>query len=117
MARLLDRFTDSGGLVVSLKSECEHVFAKDGSHHNKRIEGPNQARFVTAQSISEAVSIIRSRIKLPFAVLRGPDRMEHSLSSYPARIIDPYVHDGERVYGIGVTRYLKNGKRLFNVTN
>lgn len=37
--------------------------------------------------------------------------------SYPDRIHDSYLHGGEQQYGIGVTRYINKGKRIFNFTN
>ena len=43
--------------------------------------------------------------------------MSRSLSSYTNKLIDPYIHDDERVYGIGITRYIRDNKRIINFTN
>jgi hypothetical protein len=61
--------------------------------------------------------LCRDSVELPFEILTGVDELSHSKSSYPARLIDPYIHDGERIYGIGVTRYLKDHCRILNFTN
>ena len=32
-------------------------------------------------------------------------------------MIDPYIHNGENLYGVGISRYDKDGYQIYNFTN
>jgi hypothetical protein len=116
--KLLDDFAAAGGRIISYQSNVSAVVARDGRHmRGAALPGPNAEAFCHAQTISDVARRCRERLALPFEILSGPDRMAHSRSSYPPQLIDPYIHDGERVYGVGVTRYLKKDARIFNLCN
>jgi hypothetical protein len=118
MTELLNQFAENGGCIISLDSQIKDVVAKDGSHFREKIRRElTTENHVKMNKISEVLRYCREQINLPFEILCGVEEMAHSLSSYPARLIDPYIHDGERVYGVGVSRYRKEGKRIFNFTN
>lgn len=118
MVRLLDTFTAAGGKVVSYHSDIKYVVSKDGRQmRGKTLCGPMAEQFTPIDKITDVISYCKKNTKLPFEILCGMDEVSHSKSSYPARLIDPYIHDGERLYGVGVTRYLKEGFRILNFTN
>jgi hypothetical protein len=114
---LIEKFAAEGGLVLNYQSSAELTLAKDGSHKKKTLPPLDKSRLHSVQRIRDIVDLCVRSIKLPFNIISGPDRMEHSKSSYPPRIIDPYIHNGERVYGIGVSRYKKKDAHIFNFTN
>lgn len=118
VVRLLNEFSAAGGKVISYQSEVKYVVCKDGRHMRGEIlEQLDCHNFVTAVKIADIMDECKKSIRLPFEIIGGVDEVSHSLSSYPARLIDPYIHDGERLYGVGVTRYIKEEKRIINVTN
>lgn len=118
MVTLINEFTAAGGKVISYQSDVKYVVCKDGSHmRGKTVEQLNSQDFIVAAKISDILDECKKVVKLPFEITCGVDEVAHSLSSYPARLIDPYIHDGERIYGVGVTRYMKEDKRILNFTN
>ena len=50
-------------------------------------------------------------------ILEGTDRCQRNLPAYPDHLIDPYIHNGENLYGVGISRYDKDGYRIYNFTN
>ncbi len=116
-ADLLTAFMNAGGTVISYATETIEIVHKDGSHMRNNSEYMDCSGMIPASKLSEIIDLCKSKVTLPFEILSGVDEMSHSKSSYPARLIDPYIHDGERVYGVGVTRYRKENHRIFNLTN
>ncbi len=115
---LLNKFTAQGGKVISYASDPKYVVAKNGEHFRKeKLSSLDTDYFLEAKKISDIVEECLQTIDLPFEILCGVDEVSRTLSSYPARLIDPYIHDGEQQYGIGVTRYIKVDKRILNFTN
>jgi hypothetical protein len=115
---MLNQFMEAGGIVISYESDIKHVVSKDGGHMRGDItEVLNLDKIRNAMKLSEIIDICKQEIPLPFEIVTGVDEVSHSLSSYPSRLIDPYIHNGERLYGIGVTRYLKGNERILNFTN
>jgi hypothetical protein len=118
VVQLLNEFTAAGGKVISFKSDVKYVVSKGGGHmRGIKAEKLATSKFIKALKISDIIEECKKYIKLPFDITCGVDEISHSLSSYPARLIDPYIHDGERLYGVGVTRYIKEDKRILNFTN
>ena len=117
MVNLISDFTLHGGLVISYYNETYLTVAKDGSHMRKKLPTVDQSGIKKAQKIADIVRLCREKINPSFEIVLGPDIMAHSQASYPDYLIDPYVHDDERVYGIGVCRYIKADARIFNFTN
>lgn len=115
---LLNEFTSQGGKVITYNSEIKCVVEKSGEHfRKKKMTSLNTEKFVELKKISDIVAECLQSIDLPFEIIQGVDEVSRTLSSYPARLIDPYIHDGEQMYGIGVTRYIKEDKRILNFTN
>lgn len=118
MVRLLNEFSENGGCILSYESELKEVVAKDGSHmRTEKLPDLDNTKHITFDKISALIRYCQDTVELPFEIRKGVDEMAHSLSSYPARLIDPYIHDGERVYGVGVSRYIKDKERIYNFTN
>jgi hypothetical protein len=117
MITLLERFTTEGGLVVSYHNEPYITVSKDGSHMRQTLTVADNAKFTVAREIDEIIQLCWDNIKLPFKILQGPDKTVHSQSSYPDYLIDPYIHDDEKLNGVGVSRYKKTGTHIFNFTN
>lgn len=118
MVRLLNEFSENGGCIISYESELKEVVAKDGSHmRTEKLPDLDSTKHITFDKISALIRYCQDTVELPFEIRKGVDEMAHSLSSYPARLIDPYIHDRERVYGVGVSRYIKDKERIYNFTN
>jgi hypothetical protein len=109
--------TAEGGMVISYHNESYVTATKDGSHMRQTLPIADNAQFTAAGEIDEIVQLCRKNIVQPFRVIQGPDKTNHSQSSYPDYLIDPYIHDDERIYGIGISRYIKTDSRIFNFTN
>lgn len=115
---LLNTFTKAGGKVITYESDVQYIVKKNGGHmRGEEAVQLDTTHLIVAKKIVDVMDICRTEVTQPFEILCGVDEMSHSHLSYPARLIDPYIHDGERVYGIGVTRYLKEGVRILNFTN
>lgn len=118
MVTFINEFTKAGGKVISYYSDVQYVVNKNGKHMTKEeLPKLDTTNIVVAKKISNIVEECKKSIHLPFEITCGVDEVAHTKSSYPARLIDPYIHDGETLYGIGVTRYLKDGYRILNFTN
>lgn len=118
MVTFINEFTMAGGKVISYYSDVQYVVNKNGKHMTKEeLPKLDTTNIVVAKKISNIVEECKKSIHLPFEITCGVDEVAHTKSSYPARLIDPYIHDGETLYGIGVTRYLKDGDRILNFTN
>ena len=117
MAALLDSFSREGGMLISYCNEAYTIVAKDGSHTRRELATVDAGKFTAAKDINDIIDLCRKKIKTPFSILQGPDKTTHSQSSYPDYLIDPYIHDGEQIQGIGISRYIKTGARIFNFTN
>jgi len=117
MAELLNKFSQEGGIVISFHNEDYITASKDGSHMCGILKTAEASKYRKADEISEIVKLCRENVKLPFKIISGTDKTKHSQMSYPDYLIDPYIHDDERVYGVGVSRYIKSGSRIFNFTN
>jgi hypothetical protein len=118
MIKLLNEFSEAGGVIINYQSDVKTTVQKDGGHMrgHKGIK-LNCSNHINAKKIIDVASICREKTNPHYEVLCGVDEVAHSKSSYPARLIDPYIHDGERLYGVGVTRYIKGNNRIFNFTN
>ncbi len=117
VVKLLDDFISDGGNVISYKSHLDYVVNKNGNHFTKYDLNNLNKNSIVLNKISDVIDECKSSVKLPFEILCGIDEVCRSQMSYPDRIHDPYLHGGEQQYGIGVTRYIKKGKRIFNFTN
>ena len=65
----------------------------------------------------ECAGALAGQAALPYRITEGCNRLRRTQGHYPGRLHDPYMHDGEQQYGIGVTRYIKDGFRIVNITN
>lgn len=68
-------------------------------------------------SIKELIDACSKIMDLEIDILEGTDHCQHNMLSYPSHLIDPYLHDGEDLYGVGISRYDKDGCRIYNFTN
>jgi hypothetical protein len=117
MTALLEKFSMEGGMVINYHNEAYINLAKDGSHIKQVLPTADMSKYTIAKEINEIIQLCRENIKLPFRVLQGTDKTTHSQPSYPDYIIDPYIHDDERIFGVGISRYIKTECRIFNFTN
>jgi hypothetical protein len=117
IVKLLNDFSASGGVVINYHSEASITVAKDGSHIRGTLPGADLSKYFRATKISDVLRICKDNIWQRFHILRGVDKQSRSQATYPPCIIDPYIHDGERVCGIAVTRYVKAGGLVFHITN
>lgn len=115
---LLNEFSEAGGTILSFQSDVKTVVRKDGAHmRGFQCEQIKKEKHIPVKKIADVVNLCAKKVNPHYEILCGVDEVAHTKSSYPARLIDPYIHDGESLYGIGVTRYIKNDERIFNFTN
>lgn len=111
---LLNAFSSQGGKVISYRSDIRYVVRKDA---NESTQSLDTSEYSFADKISDIIEECKQNIRLPYSVMCGVSEVSRTVGSYPARLIDPYIHDNEQQYGIGITRYIKRGKRILNFTN
>jgi len=117
MVDLLDKFSHEGGIVISYHNEDYVTVSKDGSHIRKKLQTADKSKYKITKEIIEIINICRENLKLPYKIISGTRKTKHSQPSYPDYLIDPYIHDDEKISGVGVSRYIKSGCRIFNFTN
>ena len=118
MVLLLNEFSEAGGKIISYQSDVTTVVRKDGAHmRNHEGEKLKQHKHIVLDRIAKLVRFCEDNINPHYDILCGVDEVAHTKSSYEARLIDPYIHDGESLYGVGVNRYVKGEERIFNFTN
>lgn len=118
MVILLNEFSQAGGTIINYKSQINTVVRKDGAHmRGHQCEILNTETYRNAEKIADVIEYCKEKVELPYEILCGVEEVSHTKSSYPARLIDPYIHDGESLYGVGVSRYVKKQERIFNFTN
>lgn len=117
MVKLLNEFTAEGGKVITYKSDVKDIAGKNGEHFTeKAFEALNTSSYENTRKISDVAQICKKTVKLPFEIVCGVDEVSRSQMSYSDQLHDPYIHDGEQQYGVGVARYIKSGKRILNFT-
>lgn len=113
---LAKEFQAGGGKILAYKSDLQCQVFKNGRHmieeETARLDG-----VFNTDSLTEVIQFCKSNVRLPYEIVEGVGELSRSIMSYPSRLIDPYIHNGERQYGIGITSYLKENSRILNFTN
>ena len=116
VAALVREFSQNGGTLLLFDcSQTVKILEKGGNFYGRAETACLCGTEVG--NVTEAAEAVKKASERPFRILRGVDKMSRLLSAYPSKVIDPYIHTGERVSGVGVTRYLKEDGRIFNFTN
>lgn len=92
-------YTQNNGRIFSCHSET-HVF--------------EEKKYDDIRQMADACLQITD---IGLEVMEGTKYCEHSVMAYPDHLIDPYIHNGENLYGVGISRYDKDGHRIYNFTN
>lgn len=82
-----------------------------------KTQGGKVVSFCDETNMWTNVEEIQTSVQSHYRIVRGTDRLWRTQMHYPGRLHDPYMHGGEQQYGIGVTRYVKENRRIFNITN
>lgn len=116
---LLNQFSKEGGKVITFQSPLSDVLGINGEHINNPELLPvlSKESFIKAESINDVVRYCSSNLHRSFEIIEGIGCLSRTQMSYPDRLHDPYLHDGEQQYGVGVTSYIKDKKRILNFTN
>lgn len=122
--------------VNSLNEECFHTiiffdaevipsttkvrlkeFGKNGGnifYYSSVTDNAEGKKFLNIEELANACVKITD---IGIEILEGTKRCQHNLPAYPDHLIDPYIHNGEDLYGVGISRYDKEGYRIYNFTN
>jgi hypothetical protein len=118
VVELLNEFLEQGGVVLNYNSERIQTVSKMGRHHFEELGLTFQTeKSIRIKDSNHLVEECKKYIVLPYEIIEGEAETYRTQMNYPNRIHDPYLHDGENVFGIGISRYIKDGKRIYNFTN
>lgn len=92
-------FEKTGGKIFSCRSDV-------------KLEGTED--FSDIQSLTQECEKVTD---LGIDILEGTCTCQHNVPAYPDHLIDPFIHNGEDLYGVGISRYEKDGYRIYNFTN
>lgn len=104
-------------IIPSATKERLEEFSKNGGsifHYNSAIDSAESKKFLDVEELANACAKITD---IGIEVLEGTKRCQHNLPAYPDHLIDPYIHNGEDLYGVGISRYDKAEYRIYNFTN
>ncbi|MDY3919473.1 MAG: glycosyl hydrolase [Candidatus Limivivens sp.] len=112
--KLLKTFQESGGRILSWNSgELEKLFP-DGTEENAPTAFERDS---SCRSLEELLERCQEVSDIGIDVLEGTSSCRHNQPSYSDHLIDPYIHSGEDLYGMGISRYDRDGYRIYNFTN
>ena len=119
VADLLNRFQAGGGRIIQYPEMTVKVVGKHGEHQHSPALLPCfcESGCLAADTMQEAADLCETNATRPFRVLKGCSSLMRTNMAYPGRLHDPYLHDGEQLYGVGITTYIKEGERILNFTN
>lgn len=119
MVRLINDFSKEGGRVICYDSALSHVLGENGEHMRspESLPVPDMGNYLKAGNAQEVLELCRRYAIRHFRILKGTDCLTRTQMAYPARLHDPYLHDGEQQYGVGVAAFCKEGLRILNITN
>lgn len=115
MAKLVEAYAAEGGRIVAVDT-----LPSLGVHkaEDAEVSGIMQSLFkegkIEILKAGERKAIcdrLRSLIPEPVRIVEGTSETVNLHPSYPAYLIDPYLHTGEDLKGVQFVRYLKDGKR------
>ena len=113
-ARLCEKFAQAGGKVIFAGSVPKRALdSKDDEELSaimERMTCPGRAKYLSMDT-EKICDFLKREITCPIKIVKGTCGTANNHSSYPAYLIDPYMHGGEDLTGIMFTRYLKDGKR------
>ena len=92
-------------------------FAKNGGRIFSCGSDVQIQEAVNFENLREMARACKEVTDMGIQILEGTDRCQRNLPAYPDHLIDPYIHNGENLYGVGISRYDKDGYRIYNFTN
>lgn len=109
-------FFDAEIIPSATKNRLEE-FSKNGGNIFYYSSATDIAKEKIFSNIEELVNACVEITDIGIEVLEGTKRCQHNLPAYPDHLIDPYIHNGENLYGVGISRYDKEGYQIYNFTN
>lgn len=104
-------------VIPSATKECLKEFGKNGGnifYYSSAADNAEGKKFLDVEELANACVKITD---IGIEILEGTKRCQHNLPAYPDHLIDPYIHNGEDLYGVGISRYDKDGYQIYNFTN
>ncbi len=115
---LLNEFLSQGGVILNYNSNDIRTVRKSGKHPlEAALTSLQEDKCIALGHCNEVIEESKKHLKPSYEIIDGESETYRTQMNYPNRIHDPYLHDGENVFGIGITRYLKDGRRIYNFTN
>ena len=115
MAKLAEAFAAEGGRIVLVDDIPSLGTDKNEDKEICRIMGDlsdTGSIFVcSSEDKNQILKILNDSIPHPVVITRGVSGTVNQHPSYPAYLIDPYMHTGEDLTGVQFVRYLKDGMR------
>lgn len=111
-----NHFFDAEIIPSATKNRLEE-FSKNGGNIFYYSSATDIAKEKIFSNIEELVNACVEITDIGIEVLEGTKRCQHNLPAYPDHLIDPYIHNGENLYGVGISRYDKDGYQIYNFTN
>ena len=77
----------------------------------------DKCTIISSDDISDICEEVKKHIPHPVEIVSGTRGLINEHPAYPPYLIDPYLHTGENMTGVGFTRYIKDGERRILVMN
>ena len=120
-AKLAEEFVKMGGKIIFTDeipsfgvSRSEDVMVKEIMN---RICKDTEVTIISSDNISDICKEVKKNIPHPVKIVKGTHGLTNEHPVYPPYLIDPYLHTGENMTGVGFTRYIKDGERRILVMN
>ena len=116
---LFNQFAEQGGHIIGYRSESVRVVGKRGEHVHSpgRLPALDTRSWTMARTVEEAATLCAPLADTPYRLLSDNLRLVRTNMAYPPRLHDPYLHDGEQVFGVGITSHVNGDQRLINIVN
>ena len=121
-ALLFDAFARQGGQLCLMENYPALAMkkAEDAQVRNifENMKLLDNVHFIEdAADVDHLETWLTTAAPAPIHVVSGRYGCKNNHPSYPDYIIDPYMHTGEDLDGVGCTRYLKDGHREYFFVN
>jgi metallophosphoesterase superfamily enzyme len=101
---LLNEFLHQGGIILTYNSNDIMTVRKSGKHPLKAVPSSLQKdKCIALRHRNELLAECQKHLHPSYEISDGESETYRTQMNYPNRIHDPYLHDGENVFGIGFT--------------
>ena len=120
-AKLAEEFVKEGGKIIFADevpslgiSRSEDAMVEEIMD---RMCKDDKCTIISSDDVSDICGEVKKYIPHPVEIVSGTRGLTNEHPAYPPYLIDPYLHTGENMTGVGFTRYIKDGERRILVMN